>query len=694
MTTTFAQAKLALIVASKTNPRKTFNQAKLDELKASIAAMGVHQPILLRPLPASRIEDTAHMKPRPEYELVAGERRMRASIMAGLETIPSMIRNLSDDQALEIQIIENLQRDDLTELEEAEGYETLMQHSTINADVVAEKIGKSRSYVYARLKLLDLSIECKQAMREGKIDSSRAILIARIPDAKLQAKALEEATKPDWRGDVCSVRALQAWLQSNVMLRLENAPFKTTDARLLPEAGSCKDCPKRTGANPDLFADVAGADICTDPACFRSKTEAHRTVLMTKAEAKGMRVIDGKEAKEVFPHINSSMHGYSELGQVRNDCMKSEGKKLTLRDLLGKDVPSPVLIENPHTKELIEAVPTEEAEALLLAKGLIKSTEKQGNLEDEIERLQAKVKDKTAKAQRIAKHNAVVDAIRATTDKEAQQLLPASVLRAWFETSIGYMDADDMALWFGMSPESLGKDPDTAVALHVRACSNAALHRALARFMLNDEGLYAVSTVQLIADAMAKNLAIDTASIEKAAASEVKAEITAEIKRLKTALKQSNAQNLPTAIAPAAQAKGGAGEDKKTKPTLRAPKPKMRAEEAMQGIAAAMQGDEASDSARRSEEIKGADAHSNDGGADCRPTGSSHDEPDNYPAVDPLLVQAIDVIAREQKANMRLLKSELKVGTSKALDLMAKLEAAGKVSACDERGARKVLVRA
>lgn len=707
--TTFEFINLDCIVPSKTNPRTHFDHAKLLELAESIKISEVHQPILVRPLPADRVEETSTTttcdgrirKVRPTHELVCGERRYRASGLAMKTTIPAMIRQLTDDQVLEIQLIENLQREDLTEIEEAEGYALLMQHSSINADTLGEKIGKSRSYVYARLKLLDLSSECKQAMREGKIDSSRAILIARIPDAKLQAKALEEATKPDWRGDVCSVRALQAWLQSNVMLRLENAPFKTTDARLVPAAGSCKDCPKRTGANPDLFADVVGADICTDPTCYHGKVDAHRATLVTKAEAKGMRVIEGKEAKEVFPYVNSSMRGYSALGQVRNDCTGNDDEKLTLRELLGKDAPSPVLIENPHTKELIEAVPTEEAEALLLAKGLIKSTEKQEDIEEKIQRLQEQVKVKTTRAQFKAKHNAVIDAIRATTDKEALQLLPAAVLRAWFETSAGYVDADDMASWFDMSPESLDEDPETAVAMHVRACSNAALHRALARFMLNDDNMYGNQPKQLVADAMATMLCIDTAAIEKAAVSEVKAEVSTELKRLKAELKQSAEQKTPTATAPAAQANGGVGESKKTKSPLRAPKPKLRAEEAMLGIAAAMQSDEASDSARRSEEIAGADAHSNGGGSDCRPTDVADASPTDQQVRVSSLVDdmhlfnaAVHVIKREQKANVRLLKSELKVGTTKALDIMAKLEAAGKVTACDERGARKVLVTA
>lgn len=668
----FAFVPLAAIVPSTTNPRTHFDAAKLQELANSIQASGVHQPVLLRPLPASRLEDTAHMAPRPEYELVCGERRYRASLLAKQDNIPAMIRLLSDEQVFEIQLIENLQREDLTELEEAEGYQMLMQRTGVNADAVAEKIGQSRSYVYARLKLLDLTMESKQALREGKIDSSRALLIARIPDAKLQAKAVEEATRPDWRGDVCSVRALQAWLQSNVMLRLDNAPFKTTDARLLPDAGSCKDCPKRTGANPDLFADVVGADICTDPTCYHAKEEAHRTALVSKAEAKGMTVISGKEAKEVFPNVNSSMNGYSALGQVRNDCIGSDDEKLTLRDLLGKDAPSPVLIENPYTKELIEAVPTDKAEAMLLAKGLIKTLQKTDDLQDDIEQLQKELAVKTAVAKHKARYTAVADAIRATTDKQAALIINAEVLRAWFEELLNsYLDADDAATYFDMQIPPEVEDAGTAVAMHIRACGNAALHRALAKYMLQENSHRFGSTqATAILDALAASMRLDTTAIEKEAVNEVKAQTAAELKRLKAELKQAQQPSTPTA--PAAQANGGAGEGKKQTPALRAPKKKLSAEEAKLGIAEAMQ--------------------NNEGGADCRPA----DEPawGFPPEGDSLYKPALQLIIREQKATVRLLKAELGIGATKAMALMDMLEKAGKVSPINGNGGREVLVSA
>jgi len=236
---------LSSIVESNFNPRKNFNLVKLAELAESIKASGVHQPILVRPLPGARVAETDR---GVQFEIVAGARRFRASQQAGAATIPAILCHLSDNAALEAALLENLQRDDLTALEEAEGFEAL-QATGATVDGIASKIGKSRSYVFARLKLLDLSVECKEAMRAGQIDASRALLIARIPDTTLQTKALAEATRVDYLGAVCSLRAFASWLQASVMLKLDKATFSITDPRpgavgwqlqRLPQAHRCQ----------------------------------------------------------------------------------------------------------------------------------------------------------------------------------------------------------------------------------------------------------------------------------------------------------------------------------------------------------------------------------------------------------------------------------------------------------------------
>lgn len=363
------------IAPSLTNPRKTFDQAKLQELAESIKASGVHQPVLLRPLPAHRLEDThrearANKRPAPEFELIAGERRWRASQLAGLAEIPAMVRPMTDTEALEAQVIENLQREDVTELEEAEGYEVLMRTGNLNADQVGAKIGKSRSYVYARLKVLDLCQQAREALRDGKIDFSKALLIARIPDETLQVKALDFCLgRAGYYGpDAPSYRACAVHVQNNFMLKLSSAKFKITDATLVPKAGSCKECPKRTGANPDLFQDVDSADVCTDPKCYHAKEEAHSVAIKKAALDSGAHIIEGREAKALMP----SPYSGEVKGYLRLDDKNDSPTDKPLRKLIGKAMEQqgikPTLVANPHKDgELVAVITPDQAEVLLKA---------------------------------------------------------------------------------------------------------------------------------------------------------------------------------------------------------------------------------------------------------------------------------------------------------------------------------------
>lgn len=377
-TTTFAEVPLNVIVSSLTNPRKNFDQDKLRELADSIRASGVHQPILLRPLPGSRVQDTffevgslkQRTGPKPTHEIVSGERRYRASQLAGQNTIPAMIRHLTDDQVLEIQMVENLQRDDLSPLEEADGYTHLMQHTGLTAEQVGAKIGKSRSYVYNRLKLLDLGQDGRKAVLEGLIDATVAMLIARIPDGKLQAEALDDV-------EGMSYREASHYLQARYMLRLDTAKFPITDATLLAGASDCKSCSKRTGANPDLFADVQSKDTCTDPKCFHAKDEAHTQRQLAQAEERGQTIITGKEAKAILPSMYNSK---PEGGYLRLDDKHDSPTGKPLRDVLAKEIAAgtlkPTLVVSPHTKDLVAVVPQETVTALLRNKGAQAAAEK------------------------------------------------------------------------------------------------------------------------------------------------------------------------------------------------------------------------------------------------------------------------------------------------------------------------------
>lgn len=362
-----AEIPLERIVASKTNPRKTFPAQSLEELAESIKKLGIMQPILLRPAP------DAPLDPEPLYEIVAGERRFRASKLAGRETIPATVRDISDMEMLELQIIENLQREDLHPLEEAESYEALLeQHKDdpdYTVDHVAATLGKSRSYLYARMKLCALRPAARKAFYDGLLNPSTALLLARIPVPDLQDQALKEITEPGWpHGDQpMPVRAAAKHIQDRYMTRLDQAPFSLADETLLPEAGPCTTCPKRTGANPDLFDDVGNADVCTDPTCFAAKKEAFRARARQAALSTGKTVISGKAAEKIKPHqYGSELKGYVQI----DDSPWWIDSPKAIKNILKENMPESVLIEDPHTGELIEAIPEDAARTALKAAGV------------------------------------------------------------------------------------------------------------------------------------------------------------------------------------------------------------------------------------------------------------------------------------------------------------------------------------
>src|SRR6266478_1104423 len=164
---------LGKIRESKTNPRRFFDETKLADLAENIRQHGVLQPILLRPLPQGEAGT---------YELVAGTRRYRASKLAKRESIPATVRELTDAQALELQVIENVQRVDVHPLDEAQGYAALieLQPDTYTVESIAARVGRSPAYVNGRLRLIQLIPEAKQAFYEDKLMVAHAFEIARL----------------------------------------------------------------------------------------------------------------------------------------------------------------------------------------------------------------------------------------------------------------------------------------------------------------------------------------------------------------------------------------------------------------------------------------------------------------------------------------------------------------------------------
>ena len=258
-----------LLRPSTTNPRKTFERDGLKELAESLK----HDGGMIEPLV---VRQEGFGKGR--YEIVAGERRYRAAKMAGMESVPCIVRELSDDQGLEIQITENLQREDLSPIEEGTGYRTLMDRSGLDAEAIGKKIGKSRRYVYNRMKLVTLIPGVAKLVTEGKLSASHGELIGRL-SADDQAELLKVHLHEDWEGRYPSIRSLAEVIQHDYYRMLNSVSFPKADALLLPAAGACTVCLKNTGFNQDLESSKKGA-ICTDGACYKAKSNAYVEQLM------------------------------------------------------------------------------------------------------------------------------------------------------------------------------------------------------------------------------------------------------------------------------------------------------------------------------------------------------------------------------------------------------------------------------
>jgi ParB family chromosome partitioning protein len=314
---------IAKIRESKTNPRRFFDETKLAELADNIRQHGVLQPILLRPLPEGETGT---------YELVAGTRRYRASKLAKRESIPATVRELTDAQALELQVIENVQRVDVHPLDEAQGYAALieLQPDTYTVESIAARVGRSPAYVNGRLRLIQLIPEAKQAFYEDKLTVAHAFEIARLQPTD-QRRALQEcfpqyrnaaAILKDKKAEATTVRELRAWIEREIHLDLTNAPFDPQDETLLPKAGACARCPKRTGSNPLLFPEVRQKSICTDRECYRAKVEALVQIHVKPLQEKGEKPLRVSQA----PAWQANGHAKDVLfeGQYRKAKAKGE----------------------------------------------------------------------------------------------------------------------------------------------------------------------------------------------------------------------------------------------------------------------------------------------------------------------------------------------------------------------------------
>jgi ParB/RepB/Spo0J family partition protein len=325
--------------------------AGLQELADNIKSEGrIHSALLARPNPKG-----------PGYELVFGHRRRRAARLAGLLTAPVDVREMSDEEVRSAQAAENLQRDNITALEEAQSYADMMALDHLSADQVCQRVGRSRSHVYGRLKLLQTTPTVRTALQAGEVGSEVALLLARLRTEKLQAKALAAIKGKALSlgdGGKASFRRIRDLLVEEFTLQFKGAIFDREDETLVPEAGTCSACPKRTGNAPE-FEDVAteeyaraqygprgGPDACTDPDCWAGKKAAHLARAAKALQDDGKVVVTGNAARSAV----------SARGEIKGAYIALKDVAATLKGKKGLVSLPTVNIQDPRTGRIHKAV--------------------------------------------------------------------------------------------------------------------------------------------------------------------------------------------------------------------------------------------------------------------------------------------------------------------------------------------------
>ncbi len=202
--------RLDEIEPNRAQPRKEFSEEALTELADSIAQHGIIQPLLVRPLMDGG------------YQIVAGERRWRASRRAGLSEIPVIVKELTDNQVMELALIENLQREDLTPIEEALGYQTLIDSYGFTQEAVAKSMGKSRPAITNSLRLLQLPHEVLEFLKNGVISAGHARALLALNDEKSMVRLAKKIEK-----DTLSVRELERLVKLAIKQKPENIAIRT-----------------------------------------------------------------------------------------------------------------------------------------------------------------------------------------------------------------------------------------------------------------------------------------------------------------------------------------------------------------------------------------------------------------------------------------------------------------------------------
>lgn len=357
---------IARLKPSSLNPRKHFDEASLAELMDSVALNGVLSNLIVRPswcigtVTAADMKKAAAPASGPEreldYEIVSGERRYRAALgvvnkrygSAGTMLVPVRVKSMTDPQVLAINLTEQMQRNQLTPLEEAEAFAQLLAYKDENGaplhDVgsLAQSVAKAHDYVLDRLQLRRLPACVKKALTAGDILPSVARRVARVPDPALREEAGKLMLTGGRDGKPMSEVEVLAMLEEKFMVSLKGAPFNQEDEALVPAAGKCSACPMRSGNIAGFAKERARTDTCTNPACYREKSQAAFLMVVEVANKLGVTVLTDKESARYFETHRTA--------EVRIDSDWVELDTRPMQHLLKSEVKSPPVWRELHDK--------------------------------------------------------------------------------------------------------------------------------------------------------------------------------------------------------------------------------------------------------------------------------------------------------------------------------------------------------
>lgn len=387
----------SLVRPDPNQPRKTFDLNKLHELADSIRTQGIVSPLVVRLVPAkySIREPELHEKRwlkvsasnpddyvgfdskeaalrsagsdlDPFYQIIFGERRWRAAGICELKEVPAIVRELTEKDKFILQFIENHQRENLSALEEAAALKLQIEQRretkpSFSPEDLAVDLGMSRASLYERLKLTRLHGPVREALLAGKISTSVAGEVAKLPNPKSQEKLLKEITNENAWEYPYSVRDVQKVIDADYVKQLGAADFDVKKADYFPgglpasseiNPGPCTECPLRSGNMLDQFPELkARPNVCTNTVCFKAKSDAAWKIKQTECELEGISTISAKE-------YENNSDKYVTADKTCYEAPGANGYK-SWGTLMGKKKPKPVLV---NTEDGIkELFPKEDA---------------------------------------------------------------------------------------------------------------------------------------------------------------------------------------------------------------------------------------------------------------------------------------------------------------------------------------------